>query len=105
MQISLLYITVEDKSAALELADALLGEKLIACANILPPMTSIFRWEGQMQQESEVAMIAKTTADRQEAAMARIAELHGYDTPCIVALPAAAVHTPFAEWIFSATRD
>lgn len=105
MQPILLYITLKDKQEATKLAQTLLTEKRIACANILPSVTSLYQWQGEMQQENEVVLIAKTTPAAKAGAMARIAELHSYDCPCIVAIESADCHAPFAEWIFSQVRD
>lgn len=101
----LLYVTVKDKPEALRLAETLLAEGLVACANILPPMTSLYRWEGALQQEEEVLLLAKTSPAVRDRAIARIGELHGYDCPCILAFEASGASAPFAEWIFSQIRD
>ena len=105
MNLILMYITVKNKHEALQLAQTLLAEKHIACANILPNVTSVYEWEGKMQQEEEVVMIAKTTDQAKARTMARIAELHSYECPCIVALNAEDVHSPFNKWVFSQVRD
>lgn len=105
MPITLLYTTVKNKLEAENLASKLLEERLIACANIHPSITSLYRWQGAVEKEPEVPILLKTHTDRVDAAMARIAELHPYDTPCILTLPIDKADPSFVEWIFSNTRD
>jgi periplasmic divalent cation tolerance protein len=95
----LLYITTKNKQEALRIAEMLLEERLIACANILTGMTSVFRWKGSIRTEREILLLAKTTETVQDAAILRAGQLHGYDCPAIIALPVSAAHTAFAHWI------
>ena len=99
------YITAPDLETALWIARALVEEKLAACANILGPITSVFRWEGRVVEEGEVALIAKTTADHVEALTARVKALHPYEVPCIVAWPIAAGYQPYLDWISAETSS
>lgn len=105
MQPILLYTTVKNKQEALAIAEALLAEKLVACANILPPHTAVYHWQGAMQQEEEVLMLLKTSTAVESRVMARIAQLHSYNCPCILALPVEAAEPAFAQWIFSQIGD
>lgn len=105
MQTILLYVTVKNKSEATQIAAELLAERLVACANILPPVTSLYHWQGELQQEEEVILLAKTTAAAQQQAIDRIAALHSYDCPCILAFAPETAHIPFAQWIFSEIGD
>jgi len=100
----LLYITVKNKQEAEKIAKALLEEQLIACANILPEVTSLFRWEGKAKEVTEALLLAKTTLDKQDEAMLRASELHSYECPCIVAVPLEAAHAPFARWVDGEVR-
>jgi periplasmic divalent cation tolerance protein len=68
---------------ARQAAEIMLQEKLVACANILPELLSIFRYEGKVQSASEVGVLFKTEASLLDAATRRLAELHPYDTPAI----------------------
>lgn len=77
----------------------LVEEKLVACANILPPMTSIFSWEGAVDTASEVAVLFKTDARLLEAAIARLASLHPYDTPAIVGWRADSAAEATCGWL------
>tara|TARA_R110000787_G_scaffold28283_19_gene77293 strand:- start:501 stop:824 length:324 start_codon:yes stop_codon:yes gene_type:complete len=95
----LLYVTAGTKDEALTIADALIGEHLIACANIIDGVTSVYRWEGKVQRDQEVVLIAKTAASRVEAVIRRVRELHSYDCPCVVSIPIENGNPAFLEWI------
>jgi periplasmic divalent cation tolerance protein len=94
-----IYVTAPDRDTALAIARAIVDERLAACANVLGAMTSVYRWDGKVMEEGEVAFIAKTTAAQLPALIARIKALHPYQVPCIVAWPIAAGHQPYLDWI------
>jgi periplasmic divalent cation tolerance protein len=91
--------TAPSTPVAVELARALVGERLAACANIVPGVTSIFRWQGAVQRESEVLLLLKTTAGAEERMRARLVELHPYDVPEVLALGPVGGHAPYADWV------
>ena len=95
----LLYMTAGDREEALALARMLVGERLAACANVLGAATSVYRWDGSVQEESEVVLVAKTVEDRVEAVARRVREAHSYDSPCVVALPISGGDADFLAWI------
>lgn len=97
--ISLVYSTIDSQSQAEELCEQLLNEKLIACANIFPLGTSIYKWEGQVERNEEHTMILKTTPEKIEELKSRFAELHPYDIPCFVELATEDSYTPFSQWV------
>ena len=97
------YATFADAGEAARIARALVEERLAACANILGPCRSIYRWEGRIEDSHEVAALLKTRADRAEALIARLAELHSYDVPAAVVWPIAAATPSYADWVRSAT--
>ena len=99
--IILLYVPVRDREEAKTMATLLLEEQLIACANIIPGMVSLYRWEGTIQQAEEVLLIVKTTEGKRDVAMKRIEELHSYECPCVTALVSAKTNDTFAKWVFS----
>jgi len=84
--LGLLYTTWPDAQSAADAAAVLLEEGLIACANILPAHQSVYRWKGEVCNEAEHAALFKTGPARVEALAARLAELHPYEEPCILAL-------------------
>lgn len=80
-------------------ARTLVDERLAACVNVLPPMESIYRWQGAVEQASERQVIMKTTALGVEALKARIAALHPYDVPEILVLPLAGGGESYLNWV------
>jgi periplasmic divalent cation tolerance protein len=102
MTLTLLYIPYPTAEAARATATALLNERLVACCNILPAMESHYWWEGALTRAEEVLMLAKTTPEMAAPASARIAELHPYACPAILALDANA-SAAFAGWVGAET--
>ena len=99
MSAVLIYVTVPSREEALKIAGALVGERLAACANILGEMTSVYWWEGAMQEDKEVALILKTEEALVERLTARVKALHSYAVPCVVALPIKAGNPDYLAWI------
>lgn len=93
------YITAPDTGMADSLAQALVEEGLCACANIIPSMKAVYRWEGRLCEEQEVVMILKTTQDRFAALTARVKALHPYECPCIIGLPLSVGSADYLDWI------
>lgn len=100
-EIVLLYTTWPDAETAEAAAVAAVESHLAACANILGPMTSVYRWEGRIERQGEIPMILKTTAAAAPSLSALIQERHPYQTPCVLALPvlAAGSNPAFLAWI------
>lgn len=101
---AMLYATFPEGEAAFAAARTLIDERLVACANLLPGMRSLYRWQGKVESAEEVVLLLKTTAARVPEAMARIAQLHPYDVPCVVEVPLGAVHGPYGEWLRESVR-
>jgi periplasmic divalent cation tolerance protein len=95
----LVYVTAATLEDAKSIGAAIVGERLAACANVIPGMTSIYRWEGEVRQDSEAVLILKTTEDRLDALTTRVRTLHPYDLPCVVALPIRGGNPAFLDWI------
>jgi periplasmic divalent cation tolerance protein len=85
-------------------ARALVEEKLAACANILPGVRSIYRWQDRIEESDELLVIFKTTAALVPDLMARLKELHSYDTPEMIALPVDYGFEPYLEWVEESCR-
>lgn len=94
-----------DKATALKMANELLDQKLIACANVMAPCTSVYQWQGKVQQEDEVPVLMKTTRRQWPALMQAIERLHPYDVPEIVMLSPGDVLPAYAQWVANSTRD
>jgi periplasmic divalent cation tolerance protein len=90
--------TFPDEDTARRIARTLMEERLVACVNLVPGLTSIYRWQGEVQTSAEVLGIIKTgaTTDR---VMARLKELHPYEVPEIVVVPTGAVHPAYLAWV------
>jgi periplasmic divalent cation tolerance protein len=95
--------TLPNAEAAAEVAKAVVGEKLAACANILPPLRSIYRWKGKVQDESEVLVLLKTRQAQYERLKSRILELHPYDVPEVLAVAVEQGHSAYLDWIATET--
>ena len=97
-------MTAPDRATAEALATSLVGERLAACANLLPGVTSLFWWEGRVQRADEVLVIMKTSADRVRALITRAAELHPYDVPELLSLPVDAGLAAYLAWVDQESR-
>lgn len=94
-----IYVTYPSDEDARSVSRALLEERLVACANIFQPHQSMYWWEGEIQNEREVAVIYKTRRDLFEPVEAKVKELHPYDVPCIVSLPVEKGAQDFVNWM------
>lgn len=99
MTAMIVYVTASNHNEAERIASDLVEKRLVACANILGPMTSIYRWEGEIAKEEEVPLILKTTADKIDQVIAEIKLIHSYDCPCVVALEIAKGNPEYLNWI------
>ncbi|MAG95945.1 MAG: divalent-cation tolerance protein CutA [Alphaproteobacteria bacterium] len=99
----LLYITAGDAEEAARIGRALVEERLVACVNVLGQIRSFYRWQGEVQDDTEVALLAKTRSSLVAQVSERIKALHSYDVPCVVALPIVDGNGAFLDWISSET--
>jgi periplasmic divalent cation tolerance protein len=90
--------TVGESTDAPAFARVLVSERLAACVNVLPPMTSLYRWKGSIEEDREQQLVIKTTRDRVTAIEARFHELHPYELPEFVVLSAEA-STAYLGWL------
>ncbi len=93
------FITAPNNEEAVRLADMLVGAHLAACVQILPEMESVYRWQGNIERQSEILLIVKTTREQFEELDREVRALHSYDTPEIVALPIVAASKPYLRWL------
>jgi len=96
-------VTAADAEEARRIGRQVVEERLAACANILPGATSIFRWQGKLEEASEAVLILKTTEEKLAPAIARVKSLHSYECPCIEALPVVEGNRDFLEWVVRET--
>lgn len=104
-EVRLVLTTVPDRETGEALAQRLVEEHLIACANLLPGVTSIYRWKGRVERESELLVLMKTPASRVAEVFGRVAELHPYEVPELIAVPVEAVSAAYAGWVREETTE
>jgi periplasmic divalent cation tolerance protein len=100
----LVLSTVGKREDAEKIADALVGERLAACVNVVPGLLSVYRWKGAVEREDEVLLLIKTRAERVEEMGARLRALHPYELPEMIVLPIAGGHGPYLDWIADGVR-
>lgn len=93
------YCTCPDQAVAERIAETVVDERLAACANIVPGLISIYRWQGQVRRDSELLLMIKTRGVVYALLEARIRELHPYQVPEIVALPIQVGAVDYLGWI------
>ena len=99
MEVIMVLCNVPDAALAQQIAETLVGEQLAACVNIMAPCRSVYRWQGKLENASEVPLQIKTTAVAYPALQARLLQLHPYEVPEIVALPLAAGLPAYLTWV------
>ena len=87
-----------------DLARAIVSARLAACVNVVGGVRSIYTWKGEVCDDAEALMVAKTRAELFEALWQKIVELHPYEVPEVIALPIAAGHAPYLAWLEESTR-
>lgn len=97
--------TIDSEEAAERIAVALVERRLAACVQVLGPLTSTYRWQGEVERAREWMCVAKTTAARYPEVEAAIRELHPYDEPEIVATPIVAGSKGYLDWIGASLDD
>jgi periplasmic divalent cation tolerance protein len=103
MKAAFCYVTCPSREEAQAIARALMDERVIACANILPGMTTIYRWQGAVHEGDEVVLILKTRAALAERVTQRVRELHSYDCPCVAILPVMGGNPAYLDWLLAET--
>ena len=98
------FVTAANKDEAEVIARTLVQERLVACANVMDGIRSYFQWEGDVQAEDEVVLLAKTRSALFSDIEDRVKELHSYDCPCIVAWPIEVGSADYLAWIEAETK-
>jgi periplasmic divalent cation tolerance protein len=98
------YITASDKAEALKIGRTIVEERLAACANVIDNMTSVYWWEGAIENSAEVVLIAKTKHELVESLISRVKELHCYSCPCIVSWPINSGNPDYLRWLQEKTK-
>lgn len=96
-----ILVTAANLEEGRAIGRALVEEKLVACANLVPEITSFFIWEGKLSEERETLLILKAPASQYPRIEARVKELHSYQVPEVIALPIAEGSPDYLKWVGS----
>lgn len=99
----LILVTTGSETEAETIGKALVEERLVACVNIVSPIRSIYRWEGEVADDREWLLISKTTVSHFAAVEARIKTLHSYQVPEVIAVPIQAGSEAYLQWVRAET--
>lgn len=91
--------TAGSEEEASKIAEHLVNNRLAACVNIIPSITSIYRWKGEMNRDHEILMIIKTDASRLEEIKTAVRSLHSYETPELIAIPVQEGLKEYLDWL------
>ena len=94
-------MTAAGEQEAARIAELLVNQRLAACVQILPQIQSVYVWQGEVQREKEVLLLAKTTRANFAALEREVRATHSYETPEIIALPVTAGSEPYIDWLTS----
>ncbi|MGE3771859.1 MAG: divalent-cation tolerance protein CutA [Gammaproteobacteria bacterium] len=93
------YCTCPDEAVARRLAEGLVAAQLAACVNIVPGLTSVYRWQGEIQTGAEVLLLIKTDVAHYPALEEQLKREHPYELPELIAVPLATGSRPYLEWL------
>ena len=103
IEYSIAFVTTSNMDEARKIANALVGEKLAACCNIIPAVESVYRWEGKVNTDAEVLMVIKTRKSLEKNVIGRVRELHSYSVPEIIFLPLRSGNPDYLKWLVEST--
>ncbi|HEY9080829.1 divalent-cation tolerance protein CutA [Magnetovibrio sp.] len=103
--VQIVYVTAANRDEALAIAKAVVGEHLAACANIVERVTSVYWWQGAVQEDSECVLILKTRRALVDDLSVRVKALHSYECPCVVALSIDGGSQEYLNWIVNETSQ
>ncbi len=104
MNIRFIYITAADLDEGKAIGRTLVSSRLAACVNIVHPVYSMYWWNEEIQEDSEVILVAKTREDLVEDLIEKVKSIHSYECPCIVTLPIQEGNEAFLDWVARETR-
>ncbi|MQA82139.1 MAG: divalent cation tolerance protein CutA [Streptosporangiales bacterium] len=96
--------TIDDRDAAARLAESVVGARLVACAQVVGPIRSTYRWDGATTTDEEWLLVMKTAGDRLDELVAHLRDAHPYDVPEIVAVPVVGGNPDYLAWLTAETR-
>lgn len=102
-QAVVIFVTTSSPAEARTIGRALVEEKLVACANIIPQIRSIYHWQGEIYDEPEALMVLKTRSGRIQKVIKKVQSLHSYTVPEVIAFPITAGSKEYLSWIHKVT--
>jgi periplasmic divalent cation tolerance protein len=102
---SIIYITTSGVEEAKKIARILLKERLVACTNIIPQIESLYWWEGNIEEDQESLLLAKTGSDLVNKVIDRVEEIHSYETPCALEIQIKMGSENYLNWLDNALRE
>ncbi|MBL9008682.1 MAG: divalent-cation tolerance protein CutA [Myxococcales bacterium] len=102
-ELLLVFCTFPNSDDAAQVAQQLVGDGLVACVNILRDVRSIYFWQGEIVNATEVLCLMKTQSDNYAELVQRLSEMHPYTVPEIVGVRPSAVNEPYLKWVLSET--
>jgi len=96
---SMVYITTSGKEESKKIARVLLEEKLVACANIISNMESIYWWEGKLEEDVESILLVKTRSQLVDKVIDKVREIHSYQTPCALEIQIKKGSQDYLDWL------
>ena len=102
---SIIYITTSGVEEAKKIARILLKERLVACTNIIPQIESLYWWEGNIEEDQESLLLAKTGSDLVNKVIDRVEEIHRYETPCALEIQIKMGSENYLNWLDNALRE
>jgi len=100
---NIIYMTTKNRDEARAIGRELLAKRLAACVNIIDNMNSLYWWEGEIQDDREAVLIAKTKESLVPEVIKTVKAMHSYECPCIIAAPITGGYSAFLEWIAKET--
>ena len=100
----IILTTIGESADGVAFARALVDERLAACVNVLPPMVSVYRWKGTIEEEREQQLVIKTTSDRVPGIERLFRERHPYELPEFIVLDASA-SAPYVQWLAESVAE
>lgn len=104
-QAIVVFMTASSREEADRLAGMLVSKRLAACVQIMPEMDSVYRWQGKVERQREVLLLAKTLSSKFANFESEVIKLHSYQTPEIVAFPLTAGFRPYLEWLSASVTE
>jgi len=101
----LIIITVPDAKSANKISAMLVEQRLAACVNTITGVTSLYRWEGELNSDEELILLVKTASDNFDKISMAVKSIHPYDLPEIIAVPVVAGFSPYLKWVKDESSD